>query len=152
MESPIFCRALICNRWCRICEPSMPVVPEHIFLFCFVRAYHCLLETGRGKKTHVVAGCPGKPCFFFAKFGPPILQKTPLKLAMLFVTLDSMRESDTYFFSSLVFLQIETWLTYGWCTSVAPVSKNQMGSLQLLATWEPKIHHPQYLTPGKQTL
>ena len=90
--------------------------------------------------------------FFFAKFGPPILQKTPLKLAMLFVTLDSMRDSDTYFFSSLVFLQIETWLTYGWCTSVALVSKNQMGSLQLLATWEPKIHHPQYPTPGKQTL
>lgn len=90
--------------------------------------------------------------FFFAKFGPPIIQKTPLKLAMLFVTLESMRDSDTDFFSSLVFLQIETWLTYGWCTSVAPVSKNQMRSLQLLATWEPKIPHPQYPTPGKQIL
>ena len=52
--------------------------------------------------------------FFFAKFGPPILQKPPLKLATLFVTLNSMRDSDTDFFSSLVFLQI--WLVYLCCS------------------------------------
>ena len=122
--------------------------------FCFVLFERTIVfwKMGEVKKHMFSPRRPGRPCFFLAKFGPPILQKTPLKLAMLFVTLDSMRDSDTYFFSSLVFLQIETWLTYGWCTSVAPVSKNQMGSLQLLATWEPKIHHPQYPTPGKQTL